>query len=131
MSDVPKRRFFDRFLANPTFIGRGAVFTGDLIAEGDVTLAGRIVGNGVARGTVSIAVDAHWQGSIDAGHAIVAGQVDGSVFADGKLEIRKTARILGSVRAQNVAIAEGGTVEGTITVTGDKPVTEFREKRGS
>ncbi|HSN72963.1 MAG TPA: polymer-forming cytoskeletal protein [Steroidobacteraceae bacterium] len=131
MTDTRRRRFFDRFTSNPTFIGKGAVFTGDLIAEGDVTLAGRIVGDGVARGTVTIAIDGHWQGSIDAGHAVISGKVDGSVFAEGKVEIRKTAHILGAVRARNVAIAEGGKVEGAVTVTGDAAVVEFQEKRSS
>lgn len=126
-----RRRFLDRFSSNPTFIGSGAIFTGDLIAEGDVLLAGKIVGNGVARGTVRITRDGHWDGSIDAGHAVIAGRVDGSVLAEGKLEIRKTAHILGSVRARNVAIAEGGKVEGTITVTSSSGVVEFEEKRQS
>ena len=130
MAETRRRRFFDRFTSNPTFIGSGAVFTGDLIAEGDVLLAGRIIGNGVARGTITIAAEGHWQGSIDAGHAVIAGHVDGSVFAEGKLEIRKTARILGDVSARNIAIAEGGTVEGTVTVTSDTAVLEFKEKRG-
>ena len=46
-----------------------------------------------------------------------------------KLEIRKTARIRGSVRARTIAVAQGAVIDGDMAVTSGAPVVHFEEKR--
>jgi cytoskeletal protein CcmA (bactofilin family) len=129
MTDAPRRRLLDRLTANPTFIGAGTVFTGELKAEGDLVVAGAVVGDGVVRGTLTVAADGRWEGNVHSNHAVIAGTVEGIVHAAERLEVRKSARILGAVRARSLAIAAGATIDGETTVTSGAPVKEFEEKR--
>lgn len=131
MSDAPRRRLMDRLAANPTFIGAGSVFRGELKAEGDLVVAGTVVADAVVRGTLTIAADGRWKGNVHTHHAVIAGAVEGIVEADGKVEVRKSARILGAVRAGSLAIAAGATVEGETTVLSGAPIRTFEEKRRS
>ncbi|HXQ63544.1 MAG TPA: polymer-forming cytoskeletal protein [Steroidobacteraceae bacterium] len=134
MSDAaaghPRRRFFDRLPGTPTLIGADSRFEGQLRVSGPLSLGGTIIGDGVVAGALSIAAGGHWQGMIEAQSAVIAGRITGDLRIEAKLEIGKTAVIHGRVWGQVIAIADGAIVDGEITVTGDQPVTRFKEKRG-
>ncbi len=70
-----------------------------------------------------------WEGKVEVANAIIAGEVKGDVVAAERLEIRKSARIHGSVHAGSVAVAEGAIIDGEVGVTPDASVTRFQEKR--
>jgi cytoskeletal protein CcmA (bactofilin family) len=129
MPEKPRRRLLDRLTPHPTFVGAGTLFKGDIVADGDFVLAGRIIGDGSIAGALTIAADSTWQGHIGAGRAVIAGIVDGSLLVEDRLEIRKTARIRGPVRARHLAIAAGATVEGETSVTSENPIVHYEEKR--
>lgn len=125
----PARRFMDRHAGGPTLIGDGSEVRGDLICKGDLAVSGSVLGDGDVQGSVTLADNAYWQGGMRAANAVLAGRVEGHVFIQEKLEIRKTARINGSVSAKIIAIAEGAVIEGDIQVLGNTPVVRFQEKR--
>jgi cytoskeletal protein CcmA (bactofilin family) len=127
--DPPRRRLLDRIAGTPTLIGAGARFEGDIETSGLLALNGTVVGDGVVHGALAIASGAHWQGTVRAATAVVAGAVTGDLVVEGKLEIGKTAVIRGNVHARTVAIANGALIDGGLTVTGDAPVVRFEEKR--
>lgn len=133
MSTPPdhRRRLFDRVAAAPTLLGAGSTLEGRLVAEGPVAIAGTVIGDGHVRGTLSVALGAHWQGDVHAQSAVIAGRVTGHLSVDEKLEIGRSAVIRGNVRARSVAIANGAVVDGGIEVTGGEPVVRFEEKRAS
>ncbi len=58
-----------------------------------------------------------WEGKLEANNAILAGEVEGTVLIREKLEIRKTARIKGTVQARVIAVAEGAVIDGEMAVT--------------
>jgi cytoskeletal protein CcmA (bactofilin family) len=101
------------------------VITGD----GDFLISGEIDGDCDVGGTVTLARNGLWSGTIKAGNVIVAGQVDGDITASGKVEISDTARISGTVSAEAIAVAEGAVVEGVMRTTGRGEPLEFVEKR--
>lgn len=125
----PGRRFMDRHVGGPTLIGAGTEFRGDLICKGDLAVSGSVVGDADVQGSVTLADSAYWQGGLRAANAVLAGRIEGHVLVQEKLEIRKTARINGSVAAKIIAIAEGAVIEGDIQVLGNAPVVHFQEKR--
>jgi cytoskeletal protein CcmA (bactofilin family) len=120
---------FDHVAGAPTLVGAGGRFEGRLDVNGPMSLGGTIIGNGEVRGALSIAEGAHWQGNVQAESAIVSGRVTGDLTVAGKLEIGKSAVIRGAVRADVIAIADGASVDGEMTVTGGKPVGRFVERR--
>ena len=60
---------------------------------------------------------------------MIAGEWYGEIVASEKLEIRKTARIHGSVTARSIAVAQGAVIEGEMAVTSGAPVVHYDEKR--
>ena len=70
-----------------------------------------------------------WHGTIQARHAIVAGNIVGALIVEDKLEIGRTAVIRGRVSARTIAIAKGAIVDGEIEVTSGTPVIQYEEKR--
>jgi cytoskeletal protein CcmA (bactofilin family) len=130
MSTQPNRRLIDRVApASPTLIGLGSEFTGTCNCGGDLAVSGAVIGNGKITGTVTISDTGHWQGDIVTHVAIVAGEVIGNIVVAEKLEIRKTARIRGNVRAKSIAIATGAVIDGEMSVTSNAPVVRFDERR--
>lgn len=129
VAERPRRRLFDQVAGAPTLVGAGGRFEGRLEVNGPMSLGGTIVGDGEIRGVLSIAEGAHWQGNVQAQSAIVAGRVSGDLTVTGKLEIGKSAVIRGAVRAEVIAIADGASVDGEMTVTGGQPVGRFVERR--
>jgi cytoskeletal protein CcmA (bactofilin family) len=129
MSDTPRRRLSDRISASPTLIGGGSRFVGNLTCESDLVLGGLVAGDGTVRGALTLSEGGRWEGNIHATHAVVAGEIQGSITVAEKLEIRKSARIQGSVRAKTIAIAEGGVIDGEMAITSESPVVRYEEKR--
>jgi len=129
MTDTPRRRIVDRGAATPTLLGYGTQFTGTLDCAGDLVVAGSANGNVKVAGSVTIADTGQWDGELEAQVAIVAGEVTGTLTVNDKLEIRRTARIRGTVRAKSIAIATGAVVDGEMAVTGNAPVVQFEERR--
>jgi len=129
MADTPRRRLADRVSSSPTFVGSGSRFTGDLECAGDLVVGGSVRGDGDVRGAFTLSEGGSWVGEIRAGHAVIAGEVEGSVTVGEKLELRATARIRGSLKARSIAVAKGAIIEGDMAVTSGKPVVHFEEKR--
>ena len=80
-------------------------------------------------GTVTLAKEGLWKGTIRAENVIVAGHIEGDIIASGKVEITDSARINGTVSGEAIAVAEGAVVEGVMKTTGPAEPLEFVEKR--
>ncbi|MDJ0939779.1 MAG: polymer-forming cytoskeletal protein [Woeseiaceae bacterium] len=130
MSDSQLRRLRDRSRGPATLINDGCKITGLLSGRGDFQVSGEIDGDCDVEGTVTLAKDGFWSGTIKADHVIVAGHVEGDIAAVGSVEIMDTARITGTVAGEAIAVAEGAVVEGQMKTTGQSDPTQFSEKRG-
>ena len=131
MSESPLRRLRDGSGGPPTLINEGCKITGLLSGTGDFQIAGEVDGDCDLEGTVTLAKNGYWIGTIKAGAVIVAGHVEGDIIADGRVEIMATAKVTGTVSAEAIAVAEGAVVEGIMKTTGRADPTEFVEKRQS
>ncbi len=129
MNDYKLRRLRDKSSGPVTLISHGCKITGELSGDGDFQISGEIEGVCNLEGTVSIARDGLWTGTIKAGVVIIAGSVDGDIEAAGHVEIADTARITGTVTGEAIAVAEGAVVEGVMKTTGKSGPLSFTEKR--
>ena len=100
-----------------------------MACNGDLSVAGTATGECRIKGAFLLAEKARWTGPVTAGSAVIAGELKGNLILEGKLEIHKSARIEGSIRAQTIAIARGAIVVGEMTITSGQAVTTFEEKR--
>jgi len=124
------RRMRDRSSGKATLINEGCKISGEVTGSGDFIVNGEIAGDCNVSGTVSLARNGFWQGSIHADNVIVAGKIEGDIMANGKVEITDTARISGTVTGRAIAVAEGAIVEGVMKTTDQPEPLEFTEKRG-
>ena len=129
MTEAPKRRLLDRIGGSPTFVAAGCCLTGDVETEGPLLLCGSVRGDGRVGGALSLTQQAHWEGEVHAGAAVISGSFTGRLVVEGKLEIGSSAVIHADIVAHAVAIARGAVVDGDMTVTGGQAVVHFDEKR--
>jgi cytoskeletal protein CcmA (bactofilin family) len=129
MNESRLRRMRDQSSGKATLINEGCKISGEITGGGDFMINGQVVGDCDVSGTVSLAGNGYWQGSIKASNVIVAGHIEGDIKAVGKVEITNTARITGTVTAEAIAVAEGAVVEGVMKTTGKTEPLEFVEKR--
>jgi cytoskeletal protein CcmA (bactofilin family) len=102
-------------------IGATLVIKGELRAQEDVAIAGRVEGSVHVSGhTVTVQPGGHVAADINARQIIVAGRVTGILIADERIELRETANIEGDMAAPRISIADGAEVHGRI----DMPATK-------
>ena len=129
MNDSKRRRLRDLSSGAPTLINAGCRITGVISGQGDYQVSGEIDGDCEVSGTVTLAGDGYWHGTIRADNVIISGHVEGDIIASGKVEIAQTARISGTVTGEAIAVAEGAVVEGVMKTTGQPQPVGFIEKR--
>lgn len=129
MNESKRRRLRDRTSGAATLINEGCKITGLIGGNGDFLINGEIDGDCDIDGTVTLAQNGFWRGTIKAETVIVSGRVEGDIEALGKVEITASAKIVGTVRGEAIAVAEGAVVEGVMKTTGQSAPQEFVEKR--
>jgi cytoskeletal protein CcmA (bactofilin family) len=96
-------------------VGSSVVIKGDLSAQEDVVIAGRIEGTVNVEGfLVMVEPGGHVAADVVAKGVVIAGTVTGSVVAEERIELRSTARVEGELTAPRIAIADGATLSGRV-----------------
>ena len=90
-------------------IGSGTSFEGTSIKTEDIEIYGRIEAN-IKSNVVYVGAAAEVFGSVICNQIEVHGKTNGSIDANGKASIKKSAQIIGTIRYQVVFIEEGATV---------------------
>ena len=129
MSESRLRRLRDRSNGPATLISEGCKITGTLTGDGDFMINGEVDGDCDLSGSLTLASNGLWRGTIRAETVIVAGTVEGDIESHGSVEIAETARINGTVQGQSIAVAVGAIVDGVMQTTGKAEPLEFVEKR--
>ena len=98
-------------------IGESVVIKGEVTAEEDLLVAGRVEGRLSVEGHVlTIGPNASILADVRAGVAIVGGEIKGSVSASDKVEVREGGSIDGDITTPRIAVADGGCVRGRVDV---------------
>jgi len=129
MIDTRLRRLRDHSSNAATLISEDCKVSGLITGSGNFLINGEIDGDCDVDGTITLAKDGLWTGTVKASDVVVAGHVEGDIIAAGKIEITDTARITGTVSGEAIAVAEGAVVEGVMKTTGPVEPLEFIEKR--
>lgn len=130
MNDSKHRRFRDRTSGAPTLINEGCKINGLITGSGEYQVSGEIEGDCDISGSVILAHNGYWAGTIKADNVVISGHVEGDIVATGKVEIARSAKISGTVTGEAIAVAEGAVVEGVMKTTVQPEPVGFVEKRG-
>jgi len=96
--------------ASPSIIGGNCSLAGDIVSDGEVHVDGKVVGD-VRCVTLVIGESGGVTGEINAETVRVLGAVTGQITARA-VELAKTARILGDITHDSLAVEAGAYVEG-------------------
>jgi cytoskeletal protein CcmA (bactofilin family) len=95
-----------------SLIGEHTSFEGTLKTEGSVRLLGSIQGEIESKSTIIVEEKARVTARLTAQQVTVAGQLDGQIFCEGRVEIRPTGRVTGEINAGALIVQEGAYFDG-------------------
>jgi len=93
-------------------------FKGDLSAEEDFILQGRIQGSIHHTQSLIIGTGGSVFGAIQARVVVVDGTVEGDLYGTESVIVHETGRVMGNIFAPRVGLAEGAVFNGRIDMTG-------------
>ena len=97
---------------NITLLAKGVVLTGEIRVEGTVRIDGRLDGEIQTKGQVIIGEDGLVQGTIMAGTVISSGRIKAKVTAMERVQLMKTATLIGEVHTPVLMMEEGARIQG-------------------
>jgi cytoskeletal protein CcmA (bactofilin family) len=108
-------------------IGASIVIKGDLTADEDIVISGRVEGSiSVAEYSVTIRPGAELIADIEARSIIVGGRVAGTVNAAESLELQRTAEVEGELLAAIIRLDDGAVFNGKAQTTKAKGASKLQ-----
>jgi cytoskeletal protein CcmA (bactofilin family) len=95
-----------------TIIGEKTNIVGNLQLEGDIIIYGKIKGDIITDGTVTIFSAAEIKGNIEAAHLNIGGHVEGNINCQGRVALGDKAFLRGDIKATQIVIEDGAVFEG-------------------
>ncbi len=120
---MPSQERFD------TLIGKSSEIFGRMAVGDSLRIDGKVVGNiesmPEAKVTVAIGIDGTVIGDIFAHRVMVAGKVEGNIYAAERVEFHRSASVKGDVTYGSIGIEHGAQIVGLIIQGADRgPATQ-------
>lgn len=97
-----------------TVIGKDTFFKGALTGKGLIRIDGEAEGSIVNEGDLIIGENGRVKVDLKARNVTIAGYYEGTMEAEGKLELKKTATAIGSFKTNGLLVEEGAVVSGSL-----------------
>ena len=99
------------------FVGHGTTLTGETQFHAMLRVDGHLVGTVSSEaGTLIIGTNGQVDANIMVAAAMINGTVNGDVVASEKLQLGRTARVLGNIQSPRLIIEEGAILEGSCSM---------------
>jgi cytoskeletal protein CcmA (bactofilin family) len=102
-------------------LGPTLYFKGDLSAEEDLLIQGRVEGSITHTQRLTVGPQGTVKANIRAQFIVVEGTVDGDLQADKSVFVKESAKVVGNIFAPTVSILEGAAFSGRIDMDAKKP----------
>ena len=121
------------FFSETTFLGKDALFRGDLSFEGTLCIDGKFEGHINTSGTLLISETGIIKANIEAETVICEGKVKGNIVASKKVELHRNSKVVGNVKSPSLNIEVGAKLDGKCDMSRIKNNTVVRpsEQNGS
>ncbi|HKK06793.1 MAG TPA: polymer-forming cytoskeletal protein [Gammaproteobacteria bacterium] len=99
----------------PATIGASIHFKGDLSGEEDFVIQGKVEGTiNLEKNNLTIGKNGRIRANVTANTIIIEGQLQGDMFGNEKVIIRKSGNVLGNIVAPRVTLEDGAKFKGSI-----------------
>ena len=112
-------------------LGKTLLFRGELTAEEDVILQGRVEGSIRHARNLIIGTDGSVLGDVYAAHLTVEGLVEGDLHGSEAVIVRATAQVRGNIFAPRVGIMEGATFNGRVEMDPNAAAAHAAQQGGA
>lgn len=111
------------------YVGNGTVLTGETNFQAMLRVDGHLTGKVSSEtGTLIIGSTGRVDANISVAAAVISGTVNGDIIASERLELGRSARVVGNVQTPRIVIEDGAVFEGNCTML---KAREALEKRSS
>jgi len=94
------------------FLGKETSFEGKMTFQGMFRLEGKFEGEIFESGVLIVGESAVVKGKIEVHTIIISGQVEGDLYAKGRVEIHSSGKFQGNLLTPCLVVNEGGILEG-------------------
>lgn len=99
-------------------IGRRSIVIAHIVFSGWLRVDGEVIGTVRAQrdrpARLVVGRDGRIQGKVSAPDIVVLGRIDGKVSSEGRIQVRKTGCIIGTVLYRSLELVPGGIVSGRL-----------------
>lgn len=112
------------------YVGNGTVLTGETSFQAMLRIDGHLTGRVTSEsGTLIVGSTGKVDANIAVAAAIVSGTVNGDIVATEKLELGRTARVVGNIQTPRLVIEDGAIFEGGCTMLKAKESLDKRNAK--
>ena len=97
-----------------SILGPTLVFQGELVAEEDLMLSGRVEGSIQHTASLKIGKEGSVKGNVTAKSITVEGTVEGDLLGTESVTVQASARVTGNIVSRKVSLNEGSRFKGSI-----------------
>ena len=99
------------------FVGHGTTLTGETEFHAMLRVDGHLVGTVTSEaGTLIIGTNGQVDANVSVAAAMINGTVNGDVTASEKLQLGRTARVMGNIQSPRLIVEEGAILEGSCSM---------------
>ena len=109
------------------YVGNGTVLTGETTFQAMLRVDGHLTGRVMSEtGTLIIGSSGRVDANILVGAAMINGTVNGDIVASEKIELGRTARVIGNIQTPRLTIEDGAVFEGNCSMLKSRDASEKR-----
>ena len=96
--------------------GAGTTIQGEVAAEGDIRIDGKIIGNVSTKSKLVIGASGIIEGDVYCQNGYIDGKITGKLQVEELLILSKTAQILGDISIKKLVVEEGARLNGKVSM---------------
>ena len=110
------------------FVGHGTMLTGETVFHSMLRVDGHLVGTVSSEsGTLIVGTNGQVDANVSVSSAMINGTVNGDIAASEKIQLGRTARVIGNIQTPRLTIEDGAVLEGGCTMLKAREVVEKQQ----
>ena len=97
-----------------TVLGAGVTVEGKIEGDGDVRIAGKIIGEIRIGGDLVVDRGAHLTAKVNAANVTLGGELEGNISASGQVKLLESSQMVGDLKASTLTVAAGSRMRGHV-----------------
>jgi len=111
-----------------TIIGKDSIIEGTIEVQGELRVDGMVRGKISATESLTVGDSGRVEADLNVKIAVIGGKVNGTIFAQDKIELQSKAEVEGDIATKNLIVEEGAIFHGRCNMKNSSPPTVDSEE---